>query len=74
MRIEKNTLNGSEIITLINEKTGENAQINLSIGASLIHLELAMESELSSILVLPGNEKNDLANNPLHPSLTDTLG
>ena len=68
MRIEKNTLDGAEIISLINEKTGENAQINLSIGASLIHLELAMESELSSILVLPGNEKNDLANNPLHPS------
>ncbi|MHA8049548.1 aldose 1-epimerase [Aquirufa sp. ROCK-SH2] len=66
MIIEQNPQ--GDIVSLINPKTQERADINLSVGATLIKLELLYENTLESIISIPGEEKFNLSENNLHPS------
>lgn len=68
MIIEINASKEEEIVSLINPWTQERAEINLSVGATLIKLQLLLDKKLESIIYMPGEEKSTLKENGLHPS------
>jgi len=68
MIIEINTSIDGEIVSLLNPTTQERAEINVSIGATLVRLQLSVNNSLESIISMPGKEKYTLKENRLHPS------
>lgn len=68
MIIEINTSTDGEIVSLKNPTTEERADINLTVGATLIRLQLLLDNELESIISMPGDDKYPLIDNGLHPS------
>jgi aldose 1-epimerase len=68
MNISKKNTTAGEIITLSNSKTNEKAEINLTVGATLIQLDLSLNNQIESIISIPASDKYPLKENPYHPS------